>query len=139
MSSEHCNICNNRFTYQVKRKRFDRSDIESKLKRRDHSIKDVLDNFINVTPDKKVFICSSCVSKVDKCGEFLTCKKDLENAADSDCYLGYKILYSPCTPCTSNRIKRIRVTSTPLKGNKKSLKSFNYKMNYNFKSTALKH
>lgn len=47
-------------------------------------MKDVLDNFIKVTPgnNKKIFICSSCISTLDKCGEFIASKSDLKNTAD---------------------------------------------------------
>jgi hypothetical protein len=39
MATENCGLCDQKFNYQVKRKRFDRAEIESKLKRRDHTIK----------------------------------------------------------------------------------------------------
>ena len=43
MATENCGLCDQKFNYQVKRKRFDRAEIE----RRDHTIKYVLDNIIN--------------------------------------------------------------------------------------------
>jgi len=39
MATENCSLCDQKFNYQAKRKRFDRAEIESKLKRRDHTIK----------------------------------------------------------------------------------------------------
>ena len=47
MAIENCSLCDQKFNYQAERKRFDRTEIESKLKRRDHTIKYVLDNIIN--------------------------------------------------------------------------------------------
>ena len=38
MATENCSLCDQKFNYQAKRKRFDRAEIESKLKRRDHTI-----------------------------------------------------------------------------------------------------
>jgi hypothetical protein len=35
MATGNCSLCDQKFNYQAKRKRFDRAEIESKLRRRD--------------------------------------------------------------------------------------------------------
>ncbi|CAG2214849.1 unnamed protein product [Mytilus edulis] len=90
--NDSCSICNDKFVYQVKRKRFDRTSIDSKLHRQPEKVSDVLEHLIQLTPnrDEKAYICSSCSSKVFKYGQLLYSKEELRTVADSSTYIGKK-------------------------------------------------
>ncbi|CAC5401407.1 unnamed protein product [Mytilus coruscus] len=116
--NDSCSICNDKFVYQVKRKRFDRTSIDSKLHRQPERVSDVLEHLVQFTPnrDEKSYICTSCSSKVSKYGQLLYSKEELRTVADSSTYIGKKILVtcaSPRTPCRRTKKQCVRTTGTP--------------------------
>ena len=110
-----CSICNSKFKFQAKRKKFEKVLLEAKLERQDSTLKDVFSAVgIQITPDKgNVFVCRQYQIKVGHVNKYLSSKSELKNIASKEAYLGQKILLTRITPCIGPD-KRARV-STPRK------------------------
>ena len=113
-TSDTCGVCDNRFTFQVKRKKEDKFSFDSKLKREDYTIRNVLEmEGIPITPNNKTFVCSTCKNKISNIHKYQSSKKDFTDQISTHSYVGKKVLGSPCTPHNVNA-KRHKF-STPVK------------------------
>ena len=119
MASESCGICGKKFIYQVKRKRYDRVSIDSKVKRSGNTIKDVLERCgANFTPEKNPFVCPDCGTKVANVNKYYNSDVELRDVACSESYIGQKLIHTPGTPLQpwkTHKRQRIHVPSSIVK------------------------
>ena len=96
--------------YQVKRKRYDRTSIDSRLHRQTETVGSVLGGLVQFPPniDTKSYVCTTWATKVANYGQFLYSREELRIVANEN------ILSSPRTPCRY-RTKQPCVRSTPVK------------------------
>ncbi|CAG2213061.1 unnamed protein product [Mytilus edulis] len=109
--SDKCYLFNNTFNYSVKRKRYNRVSIDSKLSRNNETVREVLTCF-GCTPEKladNMLVCLECTQLLSK---HQSNKKKVESLNElrlktSGTYLGHKIefLSSPTETTSSKRVK----------------------------------
>ncbi|VDI38279.1 Hypothetical predicted protein [Mytilus galloprovincialis] len=115
--SDKCYICENTFNYSIKRKRYNRVSIDSKLSRNDETVREVLTCF-GCTPEKlsdNMLVCLDCAQLLSK--HQSNKKKKGESLSElklktSGTYIGHKIEFLSSPETTSS--KRIKV-NTPRK------------------------
>ena len=124
MASENCDLCGLRLPFQAKRKRYERVSINSKIKGKEQTLKLVLEDFGCVFTPKKgyTFVCNECQVKITKVNKYSDSKVHLKQCANSDNYIGRKVL----------------ALSIPVKA-KKIYNKINHKKNFDYKTAAVKY